>query len=143
MYKSNGQNADKFIFPYQSNSFDTVLLMSVFTHMSVEEIKNYLSEIYRVLKPGGKCLSTFFYFDELTLSMMKENKTDIAFGVDMGNYLLIDKHVKSANICIQFNYLVEMINSSGLTISKKIDGYWRQFENQLGNDYQDILVFEK
>src|SRR5439155_26776504 len=42
--------------PYQADDFDFVFLTSVFTHMFAPEVENYLSEVHRVLRPGGRCL---------------------------------------------------------------------------------------
>ena len=53
-------------FPCADNSFDLVFLTSVFTHMFAGDVENYLSEISRVLKPGGKCLITWFLLDEVS-----------------------------------------------------------------------------
>lgn len=143
LYKSTGTEATKYKFDYNDNEFDIVFLMSVFTHMSMEEIEHYLNEIKRVLKPNGKCLSTFFYFDQSTLDRMDKNLTDINFQVDYGNCRLMDDEVKSANICIELDYLKKLILNSGFKIEKNIDGYWRQFENQNGNYYQDMIIFSK
>jgi len=52
-------NPSIWTFPYKSESFDLVFLFSVFTHMFPNETENYLSEINRVLKSGGKVLATF------------------------------------------------------------------------------------
>ncbi len=143
LYKSNGDDATSFVFPYKDNEFDVTFLMSVFTHMSVDEINHYLSEIYRVLKPNGKCLATFFYFDDATLHRMKNKSTDIIFESDRGNYWLMNDTVTSANICIESEQLKKMISQNGFTIEKIVDGYWRDFKNQHGNDYQDIVVIRK
>jgi SAM-dependent methyltransferase len=57
--------ASEFKFPFSDNSFDSVLAASVFTHMSMSEVSNYLSEIRRVLSPDGKVmLSVFFNEDD-------------------------------------------------------------------------------
>ncbi|MES2617090.1 MAG: class I SAM-dependent methyltransferase [Bacteroidota bacterium] len=143
LYKSSGSDATKYTFPYNDNEFDIVFLMSVFTHMGIEEIDHYLSEINRVLKPGGKCMATFFYFDANTLERMKSKSTDIKFEVDKGHYWLMDENVTSANICIESNYLKAMIAKKGFTIDNTMDGYWRNFTQQTGNYYQDICVFKK
>jgi SAM-dependent methyltransferase len=52
-----------FEFPYADEVFDFVLLTSVFTHMMPSEVRHYLGEIRRVLRPGGRCLMTFFLAD--------------------------------------------------------------------------------
>ena len=40
-------------FPYNSNTFDIVLCESVLSILPLDEIKENLTEIRRVLKPGG------------------------------------------------------------------------------------------
>ncbi|MBT5992702.1 MAG: class I SAM-dependent methyltransferase, partial [Bacteroidetes bacterium] len=55
--------ADSYKFPYDSNEFDVIFLVSVFTHMLTDDVKNYISEISRMLKPGGVCMITTFLMD--------------------------------------------------------------------------------
>jgi ubiquinone/menaquinone biosynthesis C-methylase UbiE len=57
------QPAGKFIFPYQNESFDAVLLASIFTHMPLEESAHYLKELYRVVRLEGKVLLSVFLTD--------------------------------------------------------------------------------
>jgi len=53
--------ASQFIFPYEDNSFDTVIVYSVFTHLcDYESADNYMKQIKRVLKPGGKIFCTWY-----------------------------------------------------------------------------------
>lgn len=143
LYKSTGNDAAQFIFPYKDNEFDMVFLMSVFTHMSLDEIGHYLSEIHRVLKPTGKCLFTCFYYNENTLKRMAERSTAMVFEINKGHYRLMDKKVKSANICIETGYLKNMIDRNRFSTEKTIEGYWKNFNIQIGNDYQDIFVIKK
>ncbi|MDB5492892.1 MAG: class SAM-dependent methyltransferase [Phenylobacterium sp.] len=52
--------ASAFVFPYPDATFDFVVLTSVFTHMLPADMGNYLSQIARVLKPGGRCLISYY-----------------------------------------------------------------------------------
>jgi hypothetical protein len=47
-----------------------VFLTSVFTHLLPDEVARYLDEIRRVLRPGGRCLATFFVLDAEALTRM-------------------------------------------------------------------------
>ena len=58
---SGPKTAKSFRFPYESNSFDFVFANSIFTHLTVPEVKQYLREIARVLKADGRCYMTFFW----------------------------------------------------------------------------------
>jgi len=42
--------------PYENDSFDTVLLVSILEHLKPDELSQAFSEIYRVLKPGGQLI---------------------------------------------------------------------------------------
>jgi SAM-dependent methyltransferase len=55
--------AKSYRFPYEDNQFDLVYAASVFTHMLPEATQNYFYEAGRVLKPGGRCVFSFFLLD--------------------------------------------------------------------------------
>ncbi|MBI2299651.1 MAG: class I SAM-dependent methyltransferase [Armatimonadetes bacterium] len=59
--------AEAFRFPYADAEFDFVYLFSVFTHMLRRDVEHYLTEIVRVLKPGGRCLISWFILTPLRL----------------------------------------------------------------------------
>ncbi len=55
--------ASEYVFPYADDTFDFVFLTSVFTHMLPADVRRYLGEVRRVLRPGGRCLITWFVLD--------------------------------------------------------------------------------
>ncbi|OQY59507.1 MAG: hypothetical protein B6245_06300 [Desulfobacteraceae bacterium 4572_88] len=57
-------DAASFHFPFSDQVFDAALLSSVFTHMPLEESANYLRELHRVLRPGGKVLLSVFFTEQ-------------------------------------------------------------------------------
>lgn len=65
------------------------------------------------------------------------------FEINYGHYWLMDKNVKSANICIEKEYLEKMIDRKNFIVENVTDGYWRNFKMQIVNDYQDIWVIKK
>ncbi len=54
-------DATVFRFPFENDSFDSVLLASVFTHMPMQEIRSYLREVHRILGTDGKVLLSVFF----------------------------------------------------------------------------------
>lgn len=56
-----------FALPLPDASVDRAFAWSVFTHMYEHDIRYYLKEIKRVLKPEGKLFATCFIFDEAIL----------------------------------------------------------------------------
>jgi SAM-dependent methyltransferase len=56
--------AEETTFDVASGSVDVAVLTSVFTQMYPAEIERYLAELRRLLRPGGRALTTFFALDE-------------------------------------------------------------------------------
>ena len=51
-------------FPASDRSVDTACLFSIFTHFYASDIRVYLRELHRVLRPGGLIVATWLLFDE-------------------------------------------------------------------------------
>lgn len=63
-YNPNGaEAAGGYSFPHAADSFDVVLLTSVFTHLLEPDLRHYLAEVSRVLAPGGVAYATLFLLD--------------------------------------------------------------------------------
>lgn len=58
-----GGDASRFRFPFEAEAFDRIFLSSVFTHMPIGEIENYLREMLRVLSARGRVLLSVFQSD--------------------------------------------------------------------------------
>jgi SAM-dependent methyltransferase len=144
LYTETMGNAEKFTFPYADNTFDVVFLFSVFTHMQPEEVQNYLNEISRVLKPKGKCFSTFFIYTSDNEKILAFNNPKFTFPIERDNYRLMDAKVKSANIAFNILKIENMLLTNDLKIVNHVLGYWSNIVTiNDHNDYQDIVVFVK
>lgn len=143
LYNSHDQEATNFVFPYCDNQFDKAFLFSVFTHMGIDEIQNYLCEIKRVLKPNGLCFATFFLYDE-SIEKVIEQIDGFNFPVQKERFRLMDKDVTAANIAIQENKLKTMISNARLEWTAYEKGFWKDHNlKSLENDFQDIVVIQK
>ena len=136
-------NAEKYIFPFDENKFDLIILNSVFTHMQPEEIEHYLSEISRVLKNNGTVWCTFMILTD----NHEENFPDADFQhkYDMGNYKTTREDTPEYNIAFDENYLKTMVNKY-LKIDKIIYGWWRntkEMKFDLNIHKQDVLLLKK
>jgi SAM-dependent methyltransferase len=58
------QRADEYVFPYPDESFDVAIATSLFTHLRPFEGQRYLDEACRVLRPGGRLLTTWFLIND-------------------------------------------------------------------------------
>ncbi|MDM1556514.1 class I SAM-dependent methyltransferase [Chryseobacterium indologenes] len=139
LYNTFSQKAENFIFPYDEAQFDKAFLFSVFTHMQVPEIQQYLNEISRVLKSGGQCLATFFLYDE-----SKKEGGSMHFPHQYKGYRLMDDKVTAANIAVSVPLLNQMAHEAGLKVKTIQGGFWRNdVEKEGADEFQDIVVFEK
>jgi len=123
MYNPGGSVAtSEYCFPVADNSIDLALGASIFTHLTEVDMRHYLAETARALKPAGVALVTIHTLDELAQFF-----PDVAEPGDkrvLGNeqVMLIDPQ-----------YFIEMAEEHGLEILKS--------PGRLCG--QELLVFEK
>ena len=134
--------ASQYEFPYEDESFDFVILTSVFTHMLPEEVSNYLSEIERVMKPGGRAVITFFLLNQESLKLVESGMSTIDFRYDFGVYRVKEKNTPEAAIAFQEDFIRDLYKEKGLKIAEPIRyGSWSGREDSLS--LQDIVVAQK
>lgn len=137
------REAKSFVFPYNDNSFDLVVLTSVFTHMMPEDVDNYLSQIRRVLKPDGKCFVTFFLLNVDTIRAI-EKRNYFNFPYKFNNYRLLDENVKEANIAYEEKYLMDiLLPKNKLKVDNIHYGWWSDKPRENCISYQDVVVLSK
>lgn len=82
-YNPGGRIAgEDYRFPYDDESFDVVYAASVFTHMLPPVVGHYIAESSRVLKPGGRCVFSFFLLDNYSRGRVRPHP----FGRDAFNF---------------------------------------------------------
>ncbi len=161
-YNPNGKlNSSEFSFPYDSNKFDFVFLISVFTHMFPDDIKNYTKEISRVLKKGGRCFITFFIKDidiieeDNTLNK-KSLKPAFSFKNKRENHYIEDTSKPEFAVAYKLEYIKEMLSTNNLTLKvPPLPGLWKGKGDYMTilksslkaapnfTRFQDIVVVEK
>jgi SAM-dependent methyltransferase len=142
-YNPNGNiQAQEYSFPFEGDFFDFAFLTSVFTHMLRPDVENYLSEISRVLKPGGKCLITFFILNEESSSLMRAGKSRFDFKYNLGGCLAIELGTPETAIAFEEEVVRDLFHKNGLMIHPFIYyGSWCGREKFL--TYQDVIIAEK
>jgi SAM-dependent methyltransferase len=56
--------ASDYRLPFSDDTFDFAYLGSVFTHLLPAEAAHYLCELARVLRPGGKCVMSYYLLND-------------------------------------------------------------------------------
>jgi ubiquinone/menaquinone biosynthesis C-methylase UbiE len=142
-YNPTGKfKASEYVFPYEDDSFDFTFLASVFTHMLPEEVDNYLSEIARMLKGGGRCLITFFLLNQESLELMESGASTIVFKHVLDGCRVKERGTPEAAVAYPESTIRALYERYGLEIEEPIRyGAWSGRRESLG--YQDIVVASK
>ena len=131
--------AEDYRFPVDDESVDLVLAKSVFTHMDLAGVENYLGEISRVLRPAtGRALVTFFLFERNGV----DSPPALPYPEDPAATIRwkIQGH-PSAAIGFDRPLIEESVTSSGLEIDSFIQGFWPGREARITG--QDQLILRK
>jgi SAM-dependent methyltransferase len=130
-----------FRFPYEDASFDLIFLTSVFTHMQGTEVRHYLDEIRRVLRPGGRCLTTCFLLEKESERLIRKGKSTQKLVHPFDDCFASNTKAPENAIGFKENLLLGWIAERGLNLTHKFYGSWCGRPRVL--DYQDILVCAK
>jgi SAM-dependent methyltransferase len=134
--------AEEFRFPYPDDSFDFVFLTSVFTHMLPTEIDNYVSEVQRVLRPGGRSLATWFLINEDSEALMRRGRSAIDFRHALPGYTVANPAVPEEAVAYAESAMLAAYRRHALELMVPIQyGSWCGRSAYLS--FQDICVFRK
>src|SRR4249919_1665866 len=123
-YNPRGTPAHEYRFPFEAQSFDFVFLTSVFTHMLSRDVEHYLSEIRRVMAPGGRALITAFLVNDATRVLIDEGQPDYSFRHEMpGCFVETPRQPERATAYSETKFR-EMVNKAGLEIRSVHPGNW-------------------
>jgi SAM-dependent methyltransferase len=135
-------NASKYCLPFSDGSFDIIYLTSVFSHMPPDEINNYMCEIGRVLKPGGRCFITYYLLDDFALNQIQKRKSSQPFYHDFDGYLSTSRSTAENTIACPEDTIRKFYANNGLDIEEPIRyGAWSGRGNYL--TYQDVIIARK
>jgi SAM-dependent methyltransferase len=131
--------ADEFAFPHPDDSFDFVILTSVFTHMLPAGVRHYLEEIRRVLRPSGRCVATWFVLNDESQALMNQGLSMRDFVYEGDGYLYSIRKRPEAAIAYREEAVRELFEGAGLKLRDPIH-YGRWSGRADGIRGQDITV---
>lgn len=130
-------------FPARGGQFDFASMFSVFTHFYEADIRRYLEELRRVLRPGGIAVTTWFLFDAERLPAATDPERT-RFPMDnminaVTRYTLPADPLRA--IAYDEDFAQAMIRDAGLEVMRIVRGSW------CGGDtdpyFQDLIVVAK
>jgi SAM-dependent methyltransferase len=134
--------ASEYDFPFGNARFDFVFLTSVFTHMFPSDLENYLGEIARVLKPGGRCLITFFLITAEAQAGIQAGTSALHFTQPSPGYYTANPFDPEVAMGFDEPYIRNLFTARSLTINEPISfGSWCGRKRYVS--FQDIVVATK
>jgi len=149
------QTKDRLQWPFERNVFDVALALSVWTHLNEADARFYLTEVIRVLKPGGKAIVTVFLLDETYhRSLALRSGQQGRYHRTSQDQWIFDQpaygseawfHPRWARVPEQAIGITKagldgLASSAGLNLHEQYQGNWKEVP---GMYFQDVLIFQK
>ena len=109
--------------------------------MLPSDLENYLSEISRVLKLGGKCFITYFMLNEESIGLISKGKSSFSLKHTYKDCRIETLKDPEHVIAYPEHKLVELYWKYNLKILNTYFGNWCSREKY--TSYQDIIIGEK
>ncbi len=142
-YNPHGaQKTIDYRFPYDAGRFDFVILTSVLTHLLEDEAEHYLAETARVLRPGGRALTTFFLLDATSRALIGEGRSGLAFLEPEGHVAVLSDDMPEEAVAYDEGWVYDHVKEMDLAIVEPVHpGSWCGRED--ARSFQDLVVLEK
>ena len=136
--------AAEFQFPYPDAAFDFAILTSVFTHMRPEDIRRYLAELHRVLRPGGQAFVTWFILNEETRRLTAEHRSTLGFHWQHGECWAADERAVEIATGYEESWIRAAVTQAGFQLERDfVWGWWPGRRRTDFKNYQDFAILRR
>jgi SAM-dependent methyltransferase len=138
------KDTSDFLIPVETASVDRIFLGSVFTHLFEEDIRHYMKEISRILKPDGLAYATFFLYSEEIIAAARKtrrshNGLTFEYQHSQGCYVS-DPNFHTGSVAYTDELMRAMIHESGLSLSREyLKGWWSGYFDEC-EDGQEVAI---
>jgi cyclopropane fatty-acyl-phospholipid synthase-like methyltransferase len=132
-------------FPFGAAKFDFLWSTSLFTHMLVPGVENYLWEMARVMKRGGHCWNTYLLLDDFAeraaARMDAGSRWYLPWRVDGGRVRSADD--TASQVALDQDRVLAIHHSCGLEIVDIRYGPWSGRKENVRAGGQDVIIARK
>lgn len=136
--KGSARAAD-YVFPYPDDSFDFIVLGSVFSHMLPDDLANYLRQVARVLAPGGRAVISCYLLNDAKRAAIAAGGSVFTFAHAGPGYWAQFADLPEAAIAYDEAWMLGLYAACGLQVVENIEGVWATQAVQ----GQDIVISSK
>jgi len=135
--------AEDYHFPLKDAQFDFVFSTSLFTHLLMNQVDNYLSEMSRVLRRGGSMWNTFLLLDEVSEPLSRDftpERPNVGFPVEVAGGRIAVAENPEALSGLYIDAVKDAHAQHGLSIQDIRFGPWSGRKENLRASYQDVII---
>jgi ubiquinone/menaquinone biosynthesis C-methylase UbiE len=145
-YNPDAETKDyNFQFPFEHAKFDFIWSTSLFTHILIAGVENYLSEMARVMKKGANCWNTYLLLDEFaeksTSAADTKSQWYLPQRVDGGRVRTLDD--TALQVALDLDRVLAAHEKCGLEIVEVRFGPWSGRKENLRAGGQDVIIARK
>lgn len=139
-YNPRGKSQpEAYIFPFPDRFFTFAIATSLFTHVLPPTLENYVRQVARVLKPGGRLFSTWFLLDAEAERAIVEGKALFRFPHRFPKHAQAALHAPEQAIAFPRHYVLSVLESNGLEVESVHHGDWLGYSSGI-ESMQDVIV---
>jgi SAM-dependent methyltransferase len=126
-YNPHGSiSPDRAVLPFRDGDFDRALVSSVFTHLTESGIARYISELRRVLRPGGLLLASLLLMNGAAESAVGAGTTSFEFRHALGEHSwTLDPSDPLDGVAVAEAWFRSLAGESGFRLDQTVYGTWR------------------
>ena len=142
-YNPNGKlSGESYAFPFEDETFDFIILTSVFTHLLPATVERYVAEIGRLLKPGGRVMGTWFLLNTESETPLDAGRSNLSLRHTYQGARVENASAPEDAIAFPEPYVRDLFAKASTPVHEPIHyGSWSGRPG--GVSFQDILVAEK
>lgn len=142
-YNPGGAHAaSEYRFPYEDETFDFAILASVLTHLLEADAEHYLAEVRRVLRPGGRALTTWFLLEEESRQLIAAGESGLDFLDPEHHVAVVSEEIPEEAVAYDEGWVYEQARELDLAVVEPVHpGTW--CGRPEGRSFQDLVVLER
>ena len=132
-----------FRFPCDDDSLDLVFMISVMTHIDLDNVETYIRESARTLKSTGRLVATFFLLNDEVDELIAAGKSRFELEWPHGESRVENPDDPELAIAHPRDRVLGMLRDAGFAHVQVRGGNWCGRSDAAPMDYQDLVIADR